>query len=402
MSTSQYGEGYQPNHWAQKAANLKPAILKRSHDTDQLRRLPDATLSDLNTTGLLSALTPKKFGGGELPLSKFFDVVLELGKADGSVAWTYAVLSCGSWMVATFFEETVTRDVLSSSNPLTAAVMSPTAIKARRVDGGMLIEEGTWTFNSGIQHAGWDIIGIPLFDQDGARVDLLFAIVPVSQLILIDDWHSMGLRGSGSSSVRTENLFVPDVRLASQNSLLVEKYPQHDGTRAPLYRLPALPTIVISMASPLIGIANGALEDFFVAATKRQTTKSAHQNQHKPATANQAVEDAAAKINAAEIITRRSIATLEALADTDAHATVEQKARMWRDACFASRLTWEAIDLLANATGGNFVREENPLSRRWRDVRTGVSHAGLNPATAYESFGRILFDLPSNTPLLPS
>lgn len=151
-----------------------------------------------------------------------------------------------------------------------------------------------------------------------------------------------------------------------------------------------------------IGIVNGALEDFFVAATKRQTTKSAHQNQHKPATANQAVEDAAAKINAAEIITRRSIATLEALADTDAHATVEQKARMWRDACFASRLTWEAIDLLANATGGNFVREENPLSRRWRDVRTGVSHAGLNPATAYESFGRILFDLPSNTPLLPS
>ncbi|WP_276120129.1 acyl-CoA dehydrogenase family protein [Pararhizobium qamdonense] len=383
------------------ARSLLPCLRERRGETSELRKLPDSTVVELRQSGLLSAQVPKDYGGSETSLHTFFDIVQELGRADGSVAWTYAILSCGSWMVSTFFSEIVARDVFESQNPLTSAVMVPNKVSAVRVDGGMHISEGRWTFNSGVQHSGWNIVGVPVFGPEGSPIDLVSGVVPTDQLRLLDDWRSVGLRGSGSSTVVAEDVFIPDVRLVSHSDLLRDEYPPDRAGKSPLYRMPVVPTVMIKMAAPSIAIARGALEKFIETAPKRQIAMTYYRKQSEAAVTHLQVAEAAAKIDAAETITRRSITELEAASAAGRNLTREEKARIWRDAAFACRLSWEAMDRLADASGGSFAREENPLSQAWRDIRTAISHAGLCTTTSYEIFGRVAFDLPSNSPLLP-
>src|ERR1700730_5115994 len=116
-------------------------------------------------------LKSEMYGGLQCPLRSFMDVVVELGRGDGSAAWTLALLSASTWMAATLYPKHVVDDIFSGGNFRTAGVLAPRKVKTRRVDGGGLIEEGSWSFNSGVQHAQWDILGIPIFDDAGQLVD---------------------------------------------------------------------------------------------------------------------------------------------------------------------------------------------------------------------------------------
>jgi alkylation response protein AidB-like acyl-CoA dehydrogenase len=383
------------------ATALQPRLIERMAETDEIRRLPKATVADLKEAGLMTALVPKEYGGAGVDFRTFFDIVQELGRADGSVAWTYAVLCCGSWMVATFFPESVSKEVFQSGNPLTSAVVAPTRLTARIVDGGIQIEDGQWTFNTGIHHAGWNIVGIPIMGPQGTPIDVLSGFVSTEQLTVVYDWNALGLRGSGSCTVIGKNLFIPDSRLASHRKILLDEFPADRASQSPLYDQPVVPTVMIAMASPSIAIARGALEKFLALSSERQIAMTFYRKQSEAPVTHLQVAEASAKIDAAETITRRSIGEIEAAAASRQRLTREQRARIWRDTGFACRLAWEAMDLLAAASGGSFARDTNPINHSWRDVRVATAHAGLCTATTYEIYGRVLCGLSSGTPLLP-
>jgi alkylation response protein AidB-like acyl-CoA dehydrogenase len=376
-------------------------LYERSAETAELSRLPENTVVDLQRAGLMSALVPSQFGGAEAGLDTFYDVVQELGKADGSVAWTYGIWGSASWMVSTFYPEPVSRQVFESDNPLTGAVLAPTRIAARIVDGGVLIEEGQWSFNSGIHHAGWDIIGIPIVNEQGIPTNVFHGLVPTANLTILDDWNAVGLRGSGSCSVKASDLFIPDERLISHSDILSESYPKERASSLPLFKQAVVPTIMVTMSATATAIAKGALDRFIENTTKRKIAMTFYPKQSEAPVTHLQIGEATAKIDAADTIARRSIDDIQRAANTGRSFTREQKARIWRDAAFTARLAWEAADLLAGASGGSFAREESQLNRCWRDLRVAVSHAGLSPTTAYESYGRVIYDLPSNSPLLP-
>jgi 3-hydroxy-9,10-secoandrosta-1,3,5(10)-triene-9,17-dione monooxygenase len=110
--------------------------------------------------------------------------------------------------------------------------------------------------------------------------------------------------------------------------------------------------------------------------------------------------EASAKIDAAELTLRRSVDELEASAASSTPMTVAQRARIRRDAGAASRLIWEAVDLLAGASGGSFAYAGNSMNRLWRDVRVTGMHGGIYTGATMELFGRILCGKEPNTSLL--
>src|SRR6266404_7969708 len=174
------------------ATALIPTLRSRSSETDALARLPDATIADLEKAHLFDMLVPKIYGGQQCSLRTFMDVVVELGRGDGSAAWTVALLSSSTWMAATLYPKHVVDEVFSGGKFRTGGVLAPRTVKAKRVDGGVLIEEGSWSFNSGVDHAQWDILGIPIFDESGQFIDSGSALIPVSQVTLLHDWDTIG------------------------------------------------------------------------------------------------------------------------------------------------------------------------------------------------------------------
>ena len=120
------------------------------------------------------------------------DVVVELGRGDGSAAWALTIVSVGIWMAATLYPKHVVDEVFSGGNFRTASVLAPHKVKTKRVDGGVLIEEGSWSFNSGVYRAQWDILSIPIFDESGQFIDSGSALIPISQVTLLHDWDTIG------------------------------------------------------------------------------------------------------------------------------------------------------------------------------------------------------------------
>ena len=66
-----------------RARELGPILRDRCDATNELRRLPDTTWNDLIRSGILRALQPKRWGGGEVDLKEFYSVVSESGSCRG-------------------------------------------------------------------------------------------------------------------------------------------------------------------------------------------------------------------------------------------------------------------------------------------------------------------------------
>jgi 3-hydroxy-9,10-secoandrosta-1,3,5(10)-triene-9,17-dione monooxygenase len=382
------------------ATSLIPTLRSRSSETDALARLPDSTIADLEKTQLFDMLVPKMYGGLQCSLRTFMDVVVELGRGDGSAAWTVALLSASTWMAATLYPKHVVEEIFSGGNFRTAGVLAPRKVKTRRVDGGVLIEEGSWSFNSGVHHAHWDILGIPIFDDAGQFVDSGSALIQVSQVTLLNDWDTIGLRGSGSTSVAVKDVFVPNERIALLSKTLQEDYASTHLRDQQLYRLALVPFLVTKLVFPALGMAKADLELFLKKVPHRSIPFTSYEKQDEAAITHLQVAEASAKIDAAELILRCSADAIEASAASGTRMTAGQRVRIRRDAGAASRLIWEAVDLLAGASGGSFAYAGDSMNRLWRDVRIAGLHGGICTSTTMELCGRILCGKEPNTALL--
>jgi 3-hydroxy-9,10-secoandrosta-1,3,5(10)-triene-9,17-dione monooxygenase len=161
-----------------------------------------------------------------------------------------------------------------------------------------------------------------------------------------------------------------------------------------------VPFLATKLVFPALGIAKAALELFLEKAPHRSIAYTWYEKQDEAAITHLQAGEASAKIDAAELMLRRSVDVLEAGAASGTRMALEQRARIRRDAGAASQLIWEAMDLLAEASGGSFVYAKNPMNRLWRDVRVAGIHGGINTSTNMELFGRILCAKEPNTSLL--
>jgi len=76
-------------------ASLFPTLISRKSEADAQARLPVCTIADLE-----KALVSKMYCGLQYPQRTFTDVIVELGRGDGSAAWAVALLLASTWMAA--------------------------------------------------------------------------------------------------------------------------------------------------------------------------------------------------------------------------------------------------------------------------------------------------------------
>ncbi|WP_342743911.1 acyl-CoA dehydrogenase family protein [Haloechinothrix alba] len=105
--------------------------------------------------GLFRMRVPARYGGYECSARTLVDVGTELGRGDGSAAWTASVWWIPTWMVGLFPDE-VQDEVFSTPNVRVCGTVSPSA-SAAYTDGGIVVN-GKWGFISGARHSHWQEI----------------------------------------------------------------------------------------------------------------------------------------------------------------------------------------------------------------------------------------------------
>ena len=381
----------QEPHVVARAAALRRKLRERTTETDQLARLPEATVADLEDARLFEITTPRRYGGLQLDVHAYMDAMVELGRGDASVSWVATLVNINNWFIATLFPPEVSEEVFAKPGTRVAAVLQPRKWKVRKVSGGFHIEEGVWAFNSGVYHTQWDMLGFPV--QDGTDAYLVFALLPMTDVQILDDWDTIGVRGSGSSSVAVRDVFVPDIRIARADSAQFGKYKSTQLDREWLYRASFTALGQIIIAFPALGAGLGALDVFMEQLPRRAIAYSPYTKQHEAAVTHLQLGEASAKIDAAQLIIATAADDIEHYAKAEKPMDQMTQARIRRDTGFASRLIWEGIDILAGASGGSFASVSHPLNRIWRDARVAGLHATLVPSTVYELYGRLMCGL---------
>jgi 3-hydroxy-9,10-secoandrosta-1,3,5(10)-triene-9,17-dione monooxygenase len=155
----------------ERARQLVPHLRQRTKEMDKLGYLPEATVQELQDAELFQLTTPRIYGGHQVDVRTFLDVIAEIGRGDASTAWTVGIINGANWMAATVFPEETQQEVFGTEGGARATgVLAPRQCSVERVDGGYLIKEGKWGFNSGSYHSNWVELGIPLLNERGEVV----------------------------------------------------------------------------------------------------------------------------------------------------------------------------------------------------------------------------------------
>jgi 3-hydroxy-9,10-secoandrosta-1,3,5(10)-triene-9,17-dione monooxygenase len=385
----------------ERAREIAPQLRQRVKEMDQLRRLPEATVKELLEAKLFQLTTPRIYGGHQVDMRTFLDVVAEIGRGDASTAWVLALTNVCTWLATVIYPETTLQEIFSTEGGARiCAQLTPRQCTIKRVEGGYFIEKGLWAFNSGAYQANWDLLGIPILNERGEAVDEGLALLPMQDVDLLDDWNTIGLQGTGSTSVTVQNKFVPDHRVASMTKPIEGNYASLNLRNEVEYRWAFVPTLALILAFPLLGAARGMLELFLERLPGRGILYTWYTKQAEATLTHLQVAEAAAKIDAAQLLLQRSADDIQSYAERGEHMEYLKRGRVRMDSGYAARLLFEATDIIGEAAGGSFTATNNLLNHIWRDVRTGSLHAVLNPTTNQELYGRLLCGQPANTPLV--
>ncbi|MEU0565302.1 acyl-CoA dehydrogenase family protein [Nonomuraea sp. NPDC005983] len=376
-----------------RAAELVPLLQRHARWAEENRRLHEEVVEALSDAGIFKLRRPKRYGGYEADARTLVDVAAELARGDGSASWVASVYWIPGWM-ACMFPDAVQDEVFATPDTRVCGTLSPSAMAAP-AEGGVTVT-GKWQFISGAHHADWQEIIAILVPQEGDPYPIM-ALVPMSDLLVVDDWQTSGLKGTGSVSTVARDLFIPQERVLPLPAVLQGQTASKKNAESAIYRVPLLPTAAASSVGPVLGLARAAGEAFLKRLPGRKITYTAYENQREAPITHLQVADAAQKIDQAEFHAHRLATLVDTKAVEGSDWKIEERARARADLGTVVRLAREAADILATASGGSSIYLDVPIQRISRDVQAVNLHALMHPNTNAELYGRVLCGLEPNT-----
>jgi 3-hydroxy-9,10-secoandrosta-1,3,5(10)-triene-9,17-dione monooxygenase len=370
---------------------LLPTLRERAQETEDLRRIPDATIAELDEVGFFKLLQPEQWGGLQSDPAMFYEAVRRLASACGSTGWVAGILGVHNWHLA-HFEQQAQEDVWSA-DPNVRISSSYAPMGAGVVtDGGYLVN-GAWHWSSGCDHASWTFVGGPVI-KDGRPVDFGSFLVPISDYRIDDDWHVVGLKGTGSNTLVMKDVFVPRHRFTSFKAMSDLSSPGLQSNTAPVYKMPWGTIHPTTISTPIVGMAYGAYAAHVEHQGKRVRAAYAGEKAKDDPFAKVRIAEAASDIDAAWGQLSGNLATEYALLLAGEDIPLELRAKARRDQVRATQRAIAAIDRLFESAGATALGTDTPLQRFWRDAHAGRVHAANDAERAYVMFGNQEFGLP--------
>jgi alkylation response protein AidB-like acyl-CoA dehydrogenase len=340
--------------WVEVARKLVPELAERAvaHDAD------DSFVSDsyarFQELRIFSAGIPEELGGGGASHPELCAMLRTLAHGCGSSA---LALSMHTHLIATIMWRW--RHADRAVEPLLRRVAAEQLIlvssggsdwlegsgKAEKVEGGFKVS-GRKVFSSGCP-SGQLFMTMAIYDdpQDGPQV--LHVPVPFADGVkIVDTWHTLGMRATGSHDVVIEDVFIPDA------AVLLRRPP---GKWARIWDI--LSVVVWPLVgSVYLGVAEAARELALESAKKKRN-------------------DTVTQLVVGEMDTQLAHAQLAVegmvrLAnDYDFEPALELSNRMYLYKNLATRACLATVEKAMEAAGGASFFRKHGLERLFRDIQ---------------------------------
>ncbi|MDH4148852.1 MAG: acyl-CoA dehydrogenase family protein [Acidimicrobiia bacterium] len=381
----------------ERSEALVEAVAARAADTEAARRIPDETMDAVRAAGLLHAMVPRRYGGPGLGLRTVCEISRVLARGCPSTSWVVGFLVEHNWQFARFPEQ-CQDEILGPAGVLTASAQLQPSGRMAPAEGGYVVS-GRWAFCSAALHSDWAILaGIERGEVGGERGAALVFIVPMSDVTVDDDWHTAGMRGTGSVTLVADEVFVPAHRTVGFLDFAGEANP---GTRIhpePIVGYPLGPSLAVFASSVAVGAAERTVELFREQLGSRVLFATAGDTPSSRPRSQARLADAAVALRSAQLLWADALDVLCTHGDAGTRLTVEQRAWVRLLAGKTVLAARDAIATVCDGAGASVYYERSPIQRFQRDVETMKGHVVFDTDRSTVSYGQAALGLPLTDP----
>lgn len=356
-----------------RAEAMIPWLREKADSVEKNRMVPVDTIEAFKEAGFFKILQPKRWGGYEMHPNVFYKVLEQLGRGCPSSGWNVMVLGVHPFEVGLLdpqagdelWSEDNSRLVSSSYAPFGTVTM---------VEGGYLLN-GEWLTSSGCDHAdGGAFVGAQVFDADGKFVDYKAFLIERKDFDIVDDWHVVGLAGTGSKKLSLRDVFVPEYKT---HSIAAYDETSH-GNVNPLYKMPFLYVFYGAVSALIVGMARG-MEDMYIEHMgPRQNISQAVGAAAQNPFIKGRLGEAHAKITAASFRIQQNTDEAWAYASNDELVPLDDRVRQLSTNMFTGADCFDAAHMIFKKSATRGVWLNSPMQRQMRDILVAANHISQN------------------------
>ncbi|WOR14570.1 acyl-CoA dehydrogenase family protein [Hyphomonas sp. FCG-A18] len=376
------------------ALTLQPELAARAAEMEEVRRLPADLARKMAEAGLFRMVTPAVYGGLECSPHQIVETVEAVAQANASAGWC-VMIGATTALNAAYMAPDMAREVYNDPYTITGGVFAP--MGKAIVDSDDYILSGRWQWGSGSANCSW-LCGGAMVIEDGqmrllpsGRPDARMMIFPAEEAELIDTWHVMGLKGTGSGDIAVKNLRIPKARSVS----LVADKPILDGA---LYAFPAFGLLSLGVSATAMGNTKGAL-NALIELGKVKKNQGSGKTLGERATVQAKTAEMLAAYRAARAYLFDEIDQTWDVAQASGDIPVERRAALRLACTHMVRTGAEITQACYDLGGGAALFKSSDLQRRFRDAHAMTQHIVTAPAT-WELLGRMAYGLETDASMV--
>jgi indole-3-acetate monooxygenase len=333
----------------------------------------------LNEERIFSMLVPTRYGGLELAAPDAIQVIKELARLNGDVAWNVMTGQTAS-LIPFLASERLCDEIYGDGKPRFLAGSGQAVGVAERHPDGWRVK-GRWPFVSGCEDAEWIggacvmmENGAPIPDPSGHGAMVRAFLMPAKYWRIQKTWCGIGLKDTGSHHAALDDVVVPEAYISN--------FPFGESFAADLGLQKVPETMFLSHAAiaDLVELAKSGRKQQYMSVPLAETDR------FKEGLARLRAEHSAAQtfLEAQALSVWRREEPAHGRGPT--RCADQAAAAVWITSS-SVRVAEGCFEL----AGGSAVYETSPIGRRMQDIRVAAQHA-LVHARNYVLAGGAIMD----------
>jgi indole-3-acetate monooxygenase len=378
------------------ARRITPVIRKHADEAERERRLSPPVLAALHDSGLLRMCTPRSLGGLEVdPLTRAL-VIEEISGHDTAAGWTLAnPLDCA--YLCARLPDAGAEEIYSHGANVVIAAQFGHPMQATPTQGGYRIT-GRSPFISNCHDANWIATTAVVMPGDpspaASAPEVVVVYLPRESCQVVDTWHVMGMRGTGSNDVTVTDVFVPTARTFP----FVPEFTLGSHYQGPLYRFPLIGMVASDLPPLLLAVARRAIEEVSLLA-QGKVPVAANAKLRERASAQAKLAQAEASLRAGRVFLYDTLRETWEATIAGKTFSLRDKADVLLAMTHAVQSAVQTVELTYRIAGTSGIYTQSPLEQYFRDVQV-LRHHAFGAETRYETVGQVYLGLPPDFPAL--
>jgi 3-hydroxy-9,10-secoandrosta-1,3,5(10)-triene-9,17-dione monooxygenase len=397
--------GLTPQELIARAASFRDRLRAEQDENDARGSYSPQMHEEFVRAGFYRITQPRVFGGYEFDLVTFYKVMLEIARGQPAVGWCLALAASHAFEVASHWPEQGQVELFGDGHFI-APHRAPPLGTLTPVPGGYRMS-GTWDYCSGIPYAT-HFIGGAFIKREGQPPVHAHAAIAKGSYTILDDWggdKTLGMRASGSNSVRVDDVFVPEHHVGYLSpGLAGTPESMKDGTPGtrlhgnPMYLGRLAGPFHVTLVMPIVGAARAALDEYEEIIKTRKTLSLPQIPRYQHADFQRSFGEALTLTDAAEALMLKGCEMYheycQRWADTGQPIGLEENMRLWGLIQHAGRMACEAVELMFHSGGSALARKGSRLQRYFNDVAMYRGHSSSQFHAFQSGLARLHFGLP--------